>query len=133
MIDFATVELPSSPNAYLVCTAEYCQAAEAQTASPVIPAPAASVRDAWMAVVAEAPRTKQEAADEAALQYEFVQRSALFRFPDRITVRFIPLSETTSTVLVFSRSKFGYSDMGVNKKRVDSWLAQTVAKVEGAP
>ena len=60
------------------------------------------------------------AEDAAALQYDYVQRSALWRFPDLVTVRFIAVSPETSTVAVFSRAIYG--DLGVNRKRVTAWL-----------
>ena len=128
MIDFATFEPPSSPNTYLVCDVEACAAASDRP-SVEFDQSATTVAAAWLSMIAEQPRTVQTDQDEANLQYEFVQRSALFRFPDIITVRFVPLDEATSKVIVFSQSKYGHSDMGVNKKRVDSWLAETARKL----
>ncbi len=53
----------------------------------------------------------------------WVQRSALFGFPDYISVRFLPLEDgAKSTLAVFSRSRLGQSDLGVNEKRVTAWL-----------
>ena len=45
------------------------------------------------------------------------------RYPDSITVRFLPLEEGRSTLAIYSRSHYGRSDFGVNKERVDGWLA----------
>jgi hypothetical protein len=52
----------------------------------------------------------------------YVQRSRLMGFPDAISVRVAPEGEG-SRVSIWSRSRFGQSDMGVNAARVDRWLA----------
>lgn len=54
----------------------------------------------------------------------WVQRSALFGFPDYISVSFLPAGDGAgSTLAIFSRARVGKSDLGVNKKRVTAWLA----------
>jgi hypothetical protein len=50
------------------------------------------------------------------------QRSRLFRFPDFISVRFLPLGDDRSTLIVYSRTKYGRRDFSVNR-RLDFWLA----------
>jgi uncharacterized protein (DUF1499 family) len=54
----------------------------------------------------------------------YVQRSAVFGFPDTIVVRFLDQPGGTSTVAIYSRSQLGQRDMGVNKARVERWLAK---------
>jgi len=54
---------------------------------------------------------------------ELVQRSRLFRFPDRISVELLPLDDRRSTLAIYSRAKYGSNDFGVNRKRIDAWLA----------
>ncbi|MEM8988548.1 MAG: DUF1499 domain-containing protein [Pseudomonadota bacterium] len=133
MFDFATLEPPSSPNTYLVCTAEVCEAAPFDRQSPVFEAPAEAVKDAWFAMISDQPRITNGAADDATLQYEFIQRSRLFRFPDTVTVRFVPLEAGRSTLAVYSRSKYGYGDMGANKRRVENWLSALEAMLAKTP
>ena len=53
----------------------------------------------------------------------YVQRSAILRVPDYITIKYIPLEGGASTFIIWSRSRFGHGDMGVNKERIDGWLA----------
>ncbi|MCB1632914.1 MAG: DUF1499 domain-containing protein [Pseudomonadales bacterium] len=36
----------------------------------------------------------------------------------------MPLGEARSTLIIYSRSVYGYSDLGVNKARVNRWLAE---------
>ncbi len=59
----------------------------------------------------------------ALLRFEHAQRSARFWFPDRVTVWVIPLSDSRSTLAIYSRSIYGLNDLGVNRARVETWLA----------
>jgi uncharacterized protein (DUF1499 family) len=54
-------------------------------------------------------------------QDRYVQRSRLMQYPDTIDIRFIPLSETTATLAIYSRSQIGRSDFGVNLARIRRW------------
>lgn len=51
----------------------------------------------------------------------YVQRTNLVQFPDYISVKAVEV-EGGSALHIFSRSRFGYSDRGVNKKRILGWL-----------
>lgn len=50
----------------------------------------------------------------------WVDRSALMGFPDAVSARAVPEGEG-SRVAVWSRSRFGHDDMGVNADRVERW------------
>jgi len=52
------------------------------------------------------------------------QKSALFRFADDIDVQAIPVDGGKSALAIYSRSRVGYSDLGVNRKRIERWLSQ---------
>ena len=79
------------------------------------------LRRRWQDLVAAQPRV--EVLAETDRQIDYVQRSARFRFPDVVTVRFIPVSPSQSTLAIFSRSLYGRSDFGVNRARIESWLS----------
>lgn len=49
----------------------------------------------------------------------YIVRSRLFGFPDYITVQ-----RKDEGLAIFSRLRFGKSDLGVNRKRIDAWLAK---------
>ncbi len=120
-VDFKTLQLPTSPNYYLVCPADYC-AARPDEISPVFKKSVAQVEVIWQQMIAKQPQTLLLSSNPAIHQYFYVQRSLIFRFPDYITVQFIPVSDTTSTIAIYSHAKYGYSDFGVNKNRVRNWL-----------
>ena len=131
-IDPASVSRTGRPNDYLVCPPDLCAAAP-DRASPTYRVPADRLVEAWNAVVAAAPRTRLVAADPPGRLYAFEQRSAVLGFRDTIAVRFIPLAADRSTLAVYSRSEVGYWDLGVNRRRVDEWLAALGAAVPADP
>lgn len=59
----------------------------------------------------------------------YLQRSYIFGFPDYVSVRFIDLPEGGSTLAIFSRARFGHSDLGVNEKRVARWIDATTKQL----
>jgi len=132
LIDFAELERPKTPNTFLVAPPGLCRRATADEAAPRFGAPAALVREAFRRVAERQPRVEAGARDDALLQDAYVQRSALFRFPDYIEARFIPLPDGGSTIAVYSRSKYGRSDLGVNRKRIGVWLTELRAEVGDA-
>ncbi|MBE9556514.1 MAG: DUF1499 domain-containing protein [Proteobacteria bacterium] len=127
MPDFATLVPPSSPNSYIVRPANFSTAnsstAAADAESPVFAVPVETLEAVALAVIRAQPRVTEVAADLDARQYAFVQRTAILRFPDTVTIRFFDLGDGQSSLAMFSRSKFGRSDLGVNRARVESWLA----------
>jgi uncharacterized protein (DUF1499 family) len=126
-IDFRTLTRKPRPNQYLLCPSQYC-AATPDAVSPVYAVPAPVLKDRWLTMLARQPRMVPIAVSADGLQYDFLQRSLLLRFPDTITVRFIPLGETQSTLAIYSRSHYGYADFGVNRRRVAAWLEKTGAE-----
>jgi len=119
-IDFKTLQLSSRPNEYLVCPVGYCSA-QPHAESEVYKVSIDELRKRLQQEISNQPRVELLASQNG-LQFDYVQRSARFRFPDIITIRLISISPSRSTLAVYSRSIYGYSDFGVNRKRVESWL-----------
>ena len=63
----------------------------------------------------------------------YVQRSPSLNIPDYISVKFFDLNGGKSTIAVYSRSRYGYSDQGVNEARVNLWVGTLQSLVEAAP
>jgi uncharacterized protein (DUF1499 family) len=127
-VDFATLQLKDSPNQYLVCPEGYC-GAPPHAVAPNFPAAVQELQDAWMALIAAQPSTRVIASDEAARQFDIETLTPLVGFPDTITVRFLETPGGGSTLAVYSRSNYGKSDFGTNKKRIDAWLGQLAARL----
>lgn len=122
-VDFENLKIPNSPNYYFACPENFCNAVSNQIV-PTFSMPVSALIQSWQAMIKQQPRTKLLQADISKHRYFYVQRSLIFRFPDYITVQFIAIDDYHSTVAIFSQSKYGYSDLGVNKKRVKAWLTQ---------
>ena len=82
--------------------------------------------DAFEAIALAEPKT--ERVDDGggdAVWRSYVQRSKLVSFPDYISVRAVEVETPQgprASLLVYSRSVYGYSDLGVNGARVERWL-----------
>ena len=128
-IDLYGLKPPSSPNSWLVAPLDFA-AAQADQRAPVFEETAHRLASAWMTVVESQPRAALLGISADGLQIEAQQRSAVFGFIDRISVRFLPLDSGHSTFIAFSRSQVGYWDLGVNRRRLRRWLSEVAARVE---
>ena len=131
LTDFATLSPPDSPNNWLIAPLDFAPAHPDQTA-PVVDVPAERLAQRWMRVVQQQPRTTILAVSKDGLQIEAEQRSAVFGFVDRISVRFVPLPPDRSTLIAYSSSGVGYWDLGVNRRRLQDWLSVLKAKTAAA-
>ena len=120
--DPLTAERTGAPNDYLVAPPGATEAAPDREAA-VHPVTPAELMARFDAVALAAPRTRRIAGSPAELWATYVQRSRLFGFPDYISVRAVE-APGGAALAVWSRSRFGRGDMGVNRARVEDWLAQ---------
>ncbi len=72
-------------------------------------------------VASEAPRTRLLAGSVAAGHVTYVSRTKWIGFPDYITVKAVA-AESGSDLVILSRLRFGRSDLGVNRVRLEDWL-----------
>jgi uncharacterized protein (DUF1499 family) len=123
-VEFDTLVLRPSPNQYLVAPQGLCGSAQPHAESPVFGVTPDELRDRWMTRIAALPLVEPVGARPEIEQYDFEVLTPLLRFPDTVTVRFLPAGDGGSTLAVYSRSHYGYSDLGANEQRVDDWLAR---------
>jgi hypothetical protein len=124
-VDFETFRRGTRPNTALACPPGFCRNATADLDPGVFPFGEEALRRRFTAFALGQPRVVpvyRHAAPGLPTQDRYIQRTALMSFPDTIDVRFIALSETTSTLAVYSRSQIGYSDRGVNLARIKAWV-----------
>ena len=121
--DFSSLLLPDTPNNWLVAPADFSGAAKPDETAPAFGIPANALADAWRAVIRSRPRATILARSEDGLQIEAEQKSAVFGFVDRISVRVLPLDAERSTFVAYSISQVGYWDMGVNRGRLRDWIS----------
>lgn len=127
---FATLKLADTPNQYLILPAGFAADATPHAVSPIFDIPVQRLERLALEVIRAQPRTVQVAADPAERTYAFVQRTALLRFPDTVTIRFIALGANAATLAMYSRSKIGHSDFGTNRKRVEEWVSRIRARLD---
>lgn len=115
-VDPMGVARPGTPNHALIAP----EGGDAP--APVWRATPAELMAAFDAVAMEAPRTARIGGGVDGLHATYVQRSRLMGYPDYVSVRALEASEG-ATLAVWSRARFGQSDLGVNRARLDRWLA----------
>jgi uncharacterized protein (DUF1499 family) len=111
--NFFATDHGSKPNFY-----------QSTTEEGLFDVPADQLESAFIAQISGLPRLKVLAEKRSnGFHATYVQRSFIFGFPDIITIQITPRSEAHATINLFSQSRFGYSDFGVNRKRIKSLLA----------
>ena len=126
LIDFAALVPDPRPRRWLILPPGFAGAAVPDEESPVFAASPAPLMEAFTHAALAAPRTRL--VREAGAQKEFVQRSRVFRFADYVTVEAFA-AEGGATLAIYSRAVLGYSDLGVNRRRVRAWLAETARRL----
>jgi uncharacterized protein (DUF1499 family) len=121
-LDPLTAPTPSTPNSYRVAPAG--ESIDRDADAPTFSVPVAELAAAFDAVALGDDRVDVLAGSASDGFVTYVQRSAFFAFPDYVSVRFIEADGGGSTLAVFSRSRYGKGDLGVNNKRVVRWLEQ---------
>lgn len=116
LIDMATLVRPGSPNTALAAPAGFHLAPDITTRPyPVTPE---RLFAAVQAVALAQPLVFSHAVFERERQAHFVARSRVMNFPDLVTAQVTP----ESGLILWSRSVYGYSDLGANKARLAAWL-----------
>ena len=128
LLDMTYVQRPASPNTALAAPAGVGPAPDIVT--PVFPVPVSRLYDAVTAVALAQPRTFLAAAYPSERQVHFVARSAWLNFPDLIAAQIGEAGRDASTLMLYSRSVYGYSDLGVNRQRLNTWLAAVRTKID---
>ncbi len=108
----------------LVCPERVCQKAKPDIVAPVFLVSAADLRRKVSIVAMSEPHTDElPCAADCAKTARFVQYSPVFMFPDTIDVTVSDAGAKASTLTIYSRSLMGYGDWGVNRTRVERWIA----------
>ena len=108
MIDFHNFNAPKSPNYYLLAPENY--AIKGTALSPVYDFSITKLMQRWHIAINTLPRLTLLHQDDSRHYYEYKQVSKVFRFPDFIDCELISLPHNKSTLILYSRAKYGYSD-----------------------
>lgn len=120
-VDFGAWTREPTGTEYILCPEDLCPG-PVSARPPVFDVPVDDLRRAFDAMLAADPDVRRLSWDDALQQGEWEARTPLLRFPDRVTVRFLPRGAERSTLAVFSRSGYGRHDFGTNGRRVTGWM-----------
>ena len=125
--DFNHLMRPSKPNTALAAPAGYSPKPDSVT--PIYPVSPRELFAIVQRVAAAQRATFKLGEDHSTLEEGWVARSLVFNFPDIIWAQVRPAEPGNSELLLYSRSYYGNSDFGVNRRRVDTWLAAVATAV----
>jgi hypothetical protein len=128
-VEFRSLVLPRSPNTCLAAPAGAHPAAH--LATPPLPV---GVTAAWPVLRRfgqRFPRTYRFAEWPERRQAQWVERSPRLNFPDVIAAELAEGLGGAAGLFLYSRSLFGWSDLGVNRRRVQAWIEAFDAALRG--
>lgn len=121
-INFKSVKRPPKPNTSLAAPENHTLASEPDFTPPVFDLSTDALYAKLLDVISNERRWSKLESDETSKKIKFVATTGLMRFKDDVDVEVIPVSETQSTLAIYSRSRVGYSDLGANRKRVNELI-----------
>ena len=119
-VDPTSAERTGRPNDYLVAPSGLTSAAPDRTAK-VHALPPEELLFLFDAVVRPSSTVLGGSVKDRHITY--VRRTTVLGFPDYVSVKAVEV-DGGSALIIWSRARYGYSDLGVNQKRVDGWLSQ---------
>lgn len=126
-LEFASLVLPRSPNTCLATPT--WQAGFRHVETPLYPVSPARLLEVLSRAAAGFPRTSPYGDWPARRQAQWVERSGLMNYPDIIVAEAVDGPQGGAGLFLYSRSLFGWSDLGANRARVDRWLAALIGIV----
>ena len=130
-LNLSLLERNSSPNNALACPPGIC-VAQADIDSPTFTVTLPVLMETVGQVIAAQPRTEQLGQEQEANRMVFVQRTKVLGFKDTIWVQGTEV-EDGSSLIMYSRSNVGYYDFGVNRARLQTWIAAINDAFASAP
>lgn len=118
-VTFATLKKGPKPNQYLLCPADVCRLETPDDEPRTYPLDATALKQRFLAALSG---DNIEIVEDRPLGLRFIVRTPLMRFPDTVNVEFLERTGG-ATIALYSRSKLGRSDLGINAKRAKGWIA----------
>lgn len=123
-VDWSTLTRHETPNDALVCPASHCPHAKPDAEPKTYPMAAAELLARLRRVaLAEPDTTELYCGPDCDRTARILQHTRLMRFPDTIDIAVLAVADNQSTLAIYSRSLIGRGDLGVNRARIERWLA----------
>lgn len=123
-MDMAAIVRPKTPNTALAAPEGFSPSPDIVTQPYDVPP------DRLFAAIEHVAQAQERVFPQirypAARQAHFVARSWLMNFPDLVTVQVTP----DSRLILWSRSIYGESDLGVNRARLAAWLSALATELK---
>jgi uncharacterized protein (DUF1499 family) len=128
-VDWATLRRHATPNDALACAAARCPQAKPDYEPRTYPLePPALLARLRQVALADGNVVELSCGTDCDHTARFIQYTRLMHYPDTIDIAVFPLADGQSTLAIYSRSLVGRSDFGVNRARIDRWLAALDAR-----
>jgi uncharacterized protein (DUF1499 family) len=122
-VDWATLRRSPTPNDALICPPAVCPNANADADAKVYPVtPAELLANIKRVALAEPLTSELECDPDCDRVARILQLTWLMRYPDTADIE-VFAAPGGATLAIYSRSLVGGSDFGVNRKRIERWLA----------
>jgi hypothetical protein len=119
----------SRPNACLALPTGLYPEVRADLRWPVVALPPARLLEVAMTAARSLPGIDAIVMSADGLGASLVARTRLLRFADDVDLRVVPVGAEGSSLMVHSRSRLGYHDLGTNKRRVLALLHAVDAQI----
>lgn len=120
LVDIRTLRRPSAPNVALAAPSDFSPTPDIATQD--YPVPPETLFAMIRSVASRQPRTFLAALYVDLLQAHYVARTPLLNFPDLVLAQVRQAGPNRSQLILYSRSVYGHSDLGVNRRRLETWL-----------
>lgn len=124
-VDPRAIPKPDKPNNWLI------RPVGGDARPPTYPLDAPALSELVDRIASAAPRTGRVEGSVASGHLTYLTRSKWMGFPDYTTFR-VYSTETGSSFAALARARFGHSDMGANRARLEDWIAAIDAAVGAA-
>lgn len=126
--DFQHLVVPKTPSYALACPDKLCNIPP-NIITPVYPVSAEDLYTLFNQMMADKTNVNYIYEIPEQGQFGLAAYFPVLRLPDDIAVQFIALSDNTSTLAILSESRYLFYDFGLNKNRLQEWLAELSVRV----
>jgi uncharacterized protein (DUF1499 family) len=123
-VNFATLTRHATPNDALVCPAAHCPHAKPDAEPKTYSMASAELLARLKRIALAEPGTSElYCGTDCDRIVRILQHTRLMRFPDTIDIAVLSIGDNQSTLAIYSRSLIGRGDLGVNRARIERWIA----------
>lgn len=128
IVEIAKVKKTPKPNQYLVCPDGFCEE-NIDRASPIFDAPVDKIRQILASIEGKDASLVKVNADTGGMHEKYIMRSPFWKFPNLISVEYIPLENDQSTIAIYAQAQLGQSDLNANKAFIDQLLSEISSQI----